>query len=58
MFVNALILNYFDPKRHIPMKIDVFGYAISKILNQLISDNLGQWHLIASFFKKMIPAKT
>ena len=58
MLLEALILNHFDPERHIQIEIDALDYAISRILNQLISDNLGQWHLIVFFCKKMIPAKT
>ena len=34
------------------------GYATGKALSQLTLDNLGQWHLIAYFLKKMILAKT
>ncbi len=41
-FVEALILNYFDPERYIQIEIDILGYAISRILSQLTSDDLGQ----------------
>lgn len=32
-FVEATILNYSDPERYIYIKIDVFTYAIGRILN-------------------------
>ena len=57
-FVEALILNYFDPERHIRIETDALGYAIGGIFSQLISDNLGQWHPIAFFSGKMISTKT
>ena len=31
-FVKAPILNHFDPKRHIQIETDAFGYAINGIL--------------------------
>ena len=40
-FVEALILNHFDPEHHIRIEMDALGYAISGILSQLISDDLG-----------------
>ncbi len=40
-FVEAPILNHFDPKRHIQIETDAFGYAIGGILSQLNSDDLG-----------------
>ena len=40
-FVKALILQHFDPERHIRIETDVSGYAISGVLSQLISDDLG-----------------
>ena len=58
MFVEASILNHFDPERHIWIETDVFGYAISGILSQLTLDDLGQWHPIAFVFKKMISGET
>ena len=57
-FIKASILYHFDPERHIWVETDVSGYAIGRIFNQLISDNLGQWHLIAFFSRKMISAQT
>ena len=41
-FVEAPILNYFDLKRYIRIETDTLGYAIGRILSQLILDNLGQ----------------
>ena len=57
-FVKALILHHFDLERHIRIEIDVSGYAIGRVLSQLTSDNLGRWHLVAYFSRKMIPAET
>ena len=67
-FTKALILWHFDPECHIWIKIDVLGYVIGDVLNQLASrtssdevvtkTNLGQWHLVAYFSGKMVPAKT
>ena len=58
MFIKASILNQFDPEYHIQIEIDALGYAIDGISNQLISDDLSQWHPVAFFFRKMIPAET
>ena len=41
-FIKALILHRFDPKRHIRVKTDTSGYAISGVLSQLTSDYSGQ----------------
>ena len=57
-FVEALILNHFDLERHIRIEMDTLGYAIGGIFNQLTLNDLDQWHLVAFFFRKMIPAKT
>ncbi len=57
-FLEAPILNYFDPERHIQIETDALGYAIGGVLRQLTSDDLGQWHLVAFFSRKMIPADT
>ena len=40
-FIEAPIL-YFNLECHIWIETDISGYAISRILNQLILDNLGQ----------------
>ena len=67
-FKKALIFHYFDLKCYIWIKTDASGYAIHGVVSQLAfgirlvdiitKTNLGQWHLLAFFFKKMIPAKT
>ena len=57
-FIEASILNYFNLEYHIQIEMDALGYVISGIFSQLISDDLGQWHLIAFFFRKMISAET
>ena len=55
-FVKAPILHHFNPKRHIWIETDAFGYAISGVISQLTLDNSVQWHPVAFFSKKMIPA--
>ena len=57
-FLKALILHHFDPERHIRIETDASGYAIGRVLSQLTLDNLGRWHPIAFFSRKMIPAET
>ena len=64
-FIKAPILRHFDLECHIWIKTDVSGYAIGKMLSQLTLDHLtsdqsdiSQWHLIAYFSRKMIPAET
>ncbi len=57
-FVKVFILNHFDPKRHIYIKTDTSSYTISRILSQLILDDLDQWYPMAFFSSKMIPTKT
>ena len=57
-FTRALIFSHFNLKCHIEIKTDISDYAIGKVLNQLISDNLAQWHLVTYFLRKMILAKT
>ena len=56
-FLKAPILHHFDSERYIRIETDVSGYAISGVLSQLTLDNLGQWHLVAFFSWKMIPAE-
>ena len=58
VFVKAPILHHFDLKRHIQIETDASGYAIVGVLSQLTSDNLGQWHPVAFFSRKIILAKT
>ena len=57
-FIKAPILHHFDPKRHIRVETDASGYAIGGVLSQLTSDDLGRWHPVAFFSRKMIPAET
>ena len=40
MFIEALILNYFDSERHIQIKTDASGYAIVRVFSQLTLDDL------------------
>ena len=55
-FPKAPILQYFDPKCHIWIETDTLGYVIGSVLSQLI--NSGQWHPVAYYSRKIIPAKT
>ena len=41
-FVEAPILNHFDPEHHIQTETDALGYAIGGILGQLTSNNSNQ----------------
>ena len=67
-FVKVLILHHFDPESHILIETDVLGYTIGSVLSQLFFGtrpdrvitkvDLGQWHPVAFFFRKMIPVET
>ena len=67
-FTKALILWHFDLKCYIWIKTDASGNAIGGVLSQLASGtrpdrvitktDVGQWHPIAFFSRKMIPAET
>ena len=57
-FIKAPIFHHFDLERHIWVETDASGYAIGRVFSQLTLDNLGQWHPVAFFSRKMIPAKT
>ena len=73
-FIKAPISRHFDLKSHIRIEINASGYAIGKVLSQLNlnsdtppndpkdlksnKSDFGQWHLVAYFFRKMIPAET
>ena len=66
-FTKAPILRHFDPEYHIRIKTDTLCYIIKKIPSQLIPNQMTSdgtirsninWHLVADFFRKMIPAKT
>jgi hypothetical protein len=43
IFIKTSILFHFDFKRRIRLKIDVFDFAISEIIFQLIK-KIDQWH--------------
>ena len=67
-FIEAPILWHFDPECHIWIETDALGYAIGGMLSQLASGtspdgvvtkaDLSQWHPVAFFSRKMIPAET
>ena len=57
-FLKAPILYHFNLERHIRIETDILGYAISRILSHLTSDDLGQWHPVTFFSHKMIPVET
>ena len=66
-FTEALILQHFDPECHIQIETDALGYAIGGVLSQLtsrtspngvvIKTDLGQWHPVAFFLRKIILVK-
>ena len=56
MFTRALILQHFDWECHIRIETDALGYAIGGVLSELT--DLGRWHPVAYYSRKMIPAKT
>ena len=56
-FLKAPILHHFNPERHIQIETDVSGYTIGRVLSQLTLDDLGCWHPLAFFSKKIIPTK-
>ena len=68
VFTEALILRHFDSECYIWIEIDALGYAISGVLSQLTfrtnpdgvvtKADLGQWHPVAFFSRKMIPIET
>ena len=57
-FIKAPILYHFDLERHIWVETDTSGYAIGGVSSQLTSNDLGRWHPVAFFLRKMILAKT
>ena len=67
-FTKALILRHFDPECYIWIETNASSYAIGGVLSQLASEtspdgvvtktDLGQWHPVAFFSRKMIPAET
>ena len=54
-FMEASILQHFDPARPIRVETDASDKAIGGILCQ--PDDKGHWHSIAYFSRKMIPAE-
>ena len=56
VFFKAPILYHLDLERHIWIETDVSSYTIGGVLSQLTLDNLGEWHLVAFFSRKIIPA--
>ena len=67
-FTEAPILWHFDPECHNRIETDASGHAIDGVLSELTSGtspdgvvtktNLGQWHPVAFFFRKMILVET
>ena len=60
-FIETLIFRHFNLENHIRIKTDISNYAIGRVSSQLNLDSYAssnQWHLIAYFFRKMIPAET
>ena len=66
-FTEAPILRHFDPECHTQIETDASSYIMEGVLSQLTSDHLisdhltsnqGQWHPVAYFLRKMIPAET
>ena len=57
-FIQAPIFQHFDLEWHIRIETNVSGYVIGGVLSLLTLNNLGQWHLVAYYSKKMILAKT
>ena len=55
-FIEAPILRHFDPEYHIRIQTDTSGYVIGGVLSQLTDS--GQWHPVAYYSRKMIPAET
>ena len=55
-FTKAPILQHFDPKQYIHIKIDTFGQTIGQVLSQLTND-LCQWHPLVYFLQKWFPLK-
>lgn len=57
-FIKAPVFHHFDLEHHIYITINVSNYGIGKDLSQLITNFLGQWHLIDYYLHRMIPAET
>ena len=67
-FIKALILQHFDLECDIQIEIDISGYAIGGMLSKIAfgtrpngvvtKTDLAQWHPVAFFSRKIIPAET
>lgn len=70
VFIKVPIFHYFGPKRYIQIETDVSGFAIARIFCQMTSEyviytnldlyifEIGKWHPVAFFSRKMIPTET
>ena len=69
--IKALIFRHFDLESDIQIETDIWGYTIDGLLSQLNLDSsiplnnsnlnksdFGWWHLVAYFFRKMMPAES
>ena len=69
-FIKVPILRHFDLESHIRIQTDISNYTIDEVWSQLNLDfdaslndsnsksDFSQWHPVAYFFRKMIPAET
>lgn len=57
-FIKTQILNHFDLEYYICIKNDVLGYATNRVFSHLTWYNLGKWHTVAFFSRKIILAET
>lgn len=55
VFTEAPIFPHYHQESHINIKTNASGNAIGRALSQLTLDS-AQWHLVAYFSRKMIPA--
>lgn len=58
VFIETLILYYFDLKYYIQIETNVLDYTIDEAFSQLTLDNLGWWYPFAFFSRKIILVKT
>jgi hypothetical protein len=56
-FTKAPMLLHFDPEKPIRLITDASGFAISGILHQPADGPSGEWHPVAFWSRKMIPAE-
>ena len=57
IFIEAPIFQHFNLEQYIWVETDTSGHDIGGVLSQLTND-LDQWHPLAYFLYKIIPAKT